>query len=72
MALVSEEAVSVNVFASAAVYNYILDAHNDLRMEISVALVMMRNFFWFGLSHYLPIWTEGPGVAKVFRYSRWH
>ena len=57
---VSEEVVSVNVFASAAVYNYILDAQNDLRLEVSVALVMMRNFFWFGLSHFLPRVQEWP------------
>lgn len=55
-----------NVFTSAAAYNYILDAHNDIRMEVSVAFIMMRNFFWFGSSYFLLTWIEGAGVAKVF------
>ena len=54
------------VFSSAAAFAYILDSHRNLSAEVSVAFVMLRNFFWFGASYFIPGWLEGSGPAVVF------
>jgi len=54
------------VFSSASAYAYILDSHRNLSVEVSVAYVMLRNFFWFGASYFMPTWLEASGAANMF------
>lgn len=54
------------VFSSAGAYAYILDSHRNLSVEVSVAYVMLRNFFWFGASYFMPSWLEASGAPKTF------
>ncbi|KAH8651840.1 major facilitator superfamily domain-containing protein [Tricladium varicosporioides] len=35
-------------------------------VEVSVAIIMLRNFFWFGSSYFLPAWLEASKTWKVF------
>ena len=58
--------VCATVFSSAGAYAYILDSHRNLSVEVSVAYVMLRNFFWFGASWFMPSWLEASGAAKTF------
>lgn len=54
------------VFSSASAYAYILDSHRNISIEVSVAYVMLRNFFWFGASYFMPTWLEASGAANTF------
>lgn len=58
--------VFATVFSSASAYAYILDSHQNLSVEVSVAYVMLRNFFWFGASYFMPTWLETSGAPKTF------
>lgn len=58
--------VFATVFSSASAYAYILDSHRNLSVEVSVAFVMLRNFFWFGASYFMPLWLEASGAAHTF------
>lgn len=47
-------------------FAYLLDAHRDISVETAVFSVMLRNFFSFGASKFLPIWLIKSGPANTF------
>lgn len=57
------------ILATAGAYNYVIDAHNDMRMDVTVAMIMMRNLFWWGASQFMSDWLERNTTAHVYDYS---
>lgn len=47
-------------------FAYLLDAHRDISVETAVFTVMLRNFFTFGASKFLPAWLLRSGPANTF------
>ena len=47
-------------------FAYLLDAHRDISVETAVFSVMLRNFFSFGASKFLPTWLMKKGPANTF------
>ncbi len=58
-----------NIFACAAAYNYVLDAHNDIRMDVTVAIVAARNVFWWGSTQFMSEWLEVAPINIVYDAS---
>jgi len=58
-----------NIFACAAAYNYVLDAHDDIRMDVTVALVFARQIFWWGSTKFMSEWLEAAPVNVVYNAS---
>lgn len=45
-----------SILAASVSFSYVLDCHRARSVEVSVAIIMLRNFFWFGSSYFLPDW----------------
>lgn len=58
-----------NQFATACAYGYVLDAHNDARMDVTIAMILMRNLFWWGASQFMSEWLETASTARVYDIS---
>jgi hypothetical protein len=54
------------VLAGSVSYGYILDCYRSQSIEVSVAILLLRNFFWFGSSYFLPQWLGETKTWKVF------
>jgi hypothetical protein len=54
-----------SVLAASVSSNYVLDCHRNRSVEVSVAIIMLRNFFWFGSGDFLPDWLAAK-TWKVF------
>jgi len=55
-----------SVLSASVSFNYVLDCHRNRSVEVSVAIIMLRNFFWFGSSYFLPDWLAETDTWKVF------
>jgi hypothetical protein len=55
-----------SVLAGSVSFGYVLDCHRDHSVEVSVAIIMLRNFFWFGSVYFLPHWLDHTKTWKVF------
>jgi hypothetical protein len=55
-----------SVLAASVSFNYVLDCHRSRSVEVSVAIIMLRNFFWFGSSYFLPDWLDEAKPSTVF------
>ncbi|KAL9108567.1 MAG: hypothetical protein Q9227_006653 [Pyrenula ochraceoflavens] len=55
-----------SILAASVSYNYVLDCHRAQSVEVTVALIMLRNFFWFGSSYFLPTWLGETKTSTVF------
>ena len=55
-----------SILAASVSFNYVLDCHRTRSVEVSVAIIMLRNFFWFGSGYFLPAWLVAAPVDKVF------
>ncbi|EMC93683.1 hypothetical protein BAUCODRAFT_76266 [Baudoinia panamericana UAMH 10762] len=55
-----------SILAAGVSFNYVLDCHRAQSVEVTVALIMLRNFFWFGSSYFLPTWLASAGVSTVW------
>lgn len=58
-----------NQMVTACGYNYVLDAHNDARMDVTIAMILMRNLFWWGASQFMSDWLEITTTAHVYDIS---
>ncbi|MDB5851863.1 MAG: hypothetical protein JWP29_5615 [Rhodoferax sp.] len=47
-------------------YSYLLDAHREVSVEMMVAVLLLKNFFAWGSTYYLPNWIVQWGPRKVF------
>ena len=54
------------VLSGTLAYAYVLDAHRNLSIEVNVAMNVMRQFFVFGSSYFLPAWLSKQRTWKVF------
>lgn len=55
-----------SLLAASVSFNYVLDCHRSRSVEVSVAIIMLRNFFWFGSSYFLPDWLEVARTSTIF------
>jgi hypothetical protein len=55
-----------SVLGASVSFNYVLDCHRNRSVEVSVAIIMLRNFFWFGSGYFLPDWLAATKTWKVF------
>jgi Major Facilitator Superfamily len=55
-----------SVLAGSVSYGYVLDCYRSQSIEVSVAILLLRNFFWFGSSYFLPQWLSETKTWKVF------
>ncbi|KAL1968077.1 hypothetical protein VTN77DRAFT_2207 [Rasamsonia byssochlamydoides] len=55
-----------SVLAASVSFNYVLDCHRSRSVEVSVAIIMLRNFFWFGSSYFLPDWLMVAPTSTIF------
>lgn len=53
------------VLAGSVSFGYVLDCHRNHSVDVSVAIIMLRNFFWFGSSYFLPDWLAHSRTWKV-------
>jgi hypothetical protein len=54
-----------SILDASVSFNYVLDCHRNRSVEVSVAIIMLRNFFWFGSGDFLPDWLAAK-TWKVF------
>jgi hypothetical protein len=54
------------VLTVTATYSYVLDAHRDISVEMMVSILLLKNFFAFGASTFLPDWIDADKPAKTF------
>ena len=47
-------------------FSYVLDAHREVSVEMMVAVLLLKNFFAWGSTYYLPNWIVSAGAEKVF------
>ena len=55
-----------SILAASVSFNYVLDCHRARSVEVSVAIIMLRNFFWFGSSYFLPTWIAETSTHNVW------
>ena len=46
-------------------YTYVLDCHRNYAVEVTTSLLLLRNFFSFGASYFLPTWLQVDGVRTT-------
>lgn len=54
------------VVSCITTYSYVLDAHREVSVEMMVAVLLLKNFFAWGSTYYLPNWLADVGAVRVF------
>lgn len=55
-----------SILAGSVAFGYVLDCHRNRSVEVTVSLIMLRNFFWFGSSYFLPRWLLNAKTSTIF------
>ena len=59
-------AVFCLVQAQSVAFAYLLDAHREISIEAGMFAVMLRSFFTYGATTFVPLWLETSGIAHAF------
>jgi MFS family permease len=54
------------VMSCTVTFSYVLDAHREVSVEMMVAVLLLKNFFAWGSTYYLPNWIVSAGAPRVF------
>jgi hypothetical protein len=54
------------VIASTTVIVYALDAYRESSNEIFIMNMLYKNFFYFGMSHFVVSWVDDAGAGSMF------
>ncbi|KAI9739226.1 MAG: hypothetical protein M1834_007439 [Cirrosporium novae-zelandiae] len=55
-----------DILSASISCTYVLDCHRDYAVEMTVGLQLLRNFFSFAASYFLPNWLENSGTRRVY------
>jgi len=59
-------AVFCLVQAQSVAFAYLLDAHQEISIEAGMFVIMLRSFFTYGATTFVPMWLETSGIADAF------